>query len=1530
MSRVAQWHWGAVMNVAAPPERATRWISRGLESLQAELASRAQAAPAKAEPDFDFDVLIVGSGYGGAVAADRLSARTHADGAPLRIAVLERGREYLRGAFPSSLAEVAGHVRFTTPEAGRARGRLEGLFDMRVGKDVSVLVANGVGGGSLINAGVMLLPQPEVFAEPPWPASIDHADLQQRAQRLRHELGAARADGSDNVLRPDARVARRDAMRRIDAPRFREVPLSIALEDGRSVANVALQACIGCGDCASGCNHGAKNSLDLNLLRRAQQRGVAVFSGATVSRLSRPEAGPGWVLDVWHTDLALRRRMQGALRLRARRVVLAAGTLGSTELLLRSQSASLKFSDLLGQRFSGNGDLLAALYDGKQRMNAVADEAQRPSQRGIGPTISGMLDWRDASATAHGGCLVQDLAVPAPLRRLFEETTATVDLLHRLGERDSNSHHPDDAGIDPNAVDAAKVERSTVVAIITRDAACGVLSAIAPKPGDERDAGLEVDPGVAIRWSDARDDPRIEASHRRLRQAIERPGSIGGRLLPNPMWRLLPEGFEQLLSSARGGLVTVHPLGGCGMGTTRADGVVDHLGRVFDGGAAGADQVHDGLVVLDGSIVPTSLGVNPALTIAVLADRAIEGLCVRRADASETWVAAPPSGPPDRRPPFAFHNDRARVALPTQIEIAERLSGVVQLQGSNYFVELSLVFQPTPASMHGASLRGRELRVRADPQLSRLRIFADASPPPQPLHRVDVADEMRRMRLLDERSDASALLIAPVEGGSLRVLHREASNAPQRVWRAAGAWLCNRGLRDLWQELVDARGRRLPGPAKLVERLGQWLALASRAGEVRRFDYDLTLGAAVLGDTPQSAAFAGWPCAGRRIVGDKRLSYERGASPIAQLMRVTLREFAGLPLGKRRMLEVSPSYFARMQLPLLRVVQQQDLPNAYADLAGFALYLVRVLLNNHLWSLRKPDAQTERKPQRLPQRLPGSIPGLPAPGVHTLDGGDGVALRLTVYPRARSTRPPVLMIHGYSASGTTFAHPALPCSLAAYLWRQGAQPWIVDLRSSCGMPTAQRPWTFEDMARYDIPAAVDFVSRAHGGQPIDVVSHCMGSAMLAMALLRAGDTAAKLRAQMRSWVMSQATPAMLFSPANLLRAYLLQYALNLLPRLDYPIGGSAGPAGVDADAFDRLLAALPYLGAGRDSEFEVENPPPWRFWQRTPWVRTRHRLDALFGRVFDARRLSRRTLEHIDDFFGEISLATVSQTIHFARNAFVADCGGSADAYWDAHKLRRLAGLPTLSLHARNSGLLDWETALALQPHRAAGGWEVQSWLVENCGHQDLLIGRDATLVFHRIDRFLREVDTAPKAQQVPTTRTVLNAPDATALAAGPRIVAEAPKPLDEDEIVRWPAFFASVEPTPLLALVQPFRQIDGALQPVDAAGNPDGDWIAAAHRIAHHGNGRSAAPWTRLPRQAGWRLHADLNKLPLQRAHCDGALVLFIVEQRKTGVFDGFTAPAPEAMPARDAANLPAAELRAALARLPQALRRMAAVPWS
>src|SRR5574338_202427 len=146
-----------------------------------------------------YDVVIVGSGYGGALAAERLAgAEDVRTGRRLTVCVLERGRERVPGTFPNSFSELPGEVRFSRFDDPLAKGAAEGLFDLRIGKDVSVLVANGLGGGSLVNAGVAAIPPLDVFASD-WPTPIreefsDEGSVNERYRRASAALGVELAE----------------------------------------------------------------------------------------------------------------------------------------------------------------------------------------------------------------------------------------------------------------------------------------------------------------------------------------------------------------------------------------------------------------------------------------------------------------------------------------------------------------------------------------------------------------------------------------------------------------------------------------------------------------------------------------------------------------------------------------------------------------------------------------------------------------------------------------------------------------------------------------------------------------------------------------------------------------------------------------------------------------------------------------------------------------------------------------------------------------------------------------------------------------------------------------------------------------------------------------------------------------------------------------------------------------------------------------------------------------------------------------
>lgn len=161
------------------------------------------------------------------------------------------------------------------------------------------------------------------------------------------------------------------------------------------------------------------------------------------------------------------------------------------------------------------------------------------------------------------------------MRQLFEETVTTAAVVHMLAEPDTEQHGAGQPVKDPCAVDPGVIYKTLAVAMIGHDTSDGVLKLNRGHSWDDGDGA------VTISWPSIRDYPPLLQRQRQLEQRLKESG-VGGRALPNPMWRLLPEKLNYLFSGETGPLLTVHPLGGCPMGDDVSTGVVDDCGRVFD------------------------------------------------------------------------------------------------------------------------------------------------------------------------------------------------------------------------------------------------------------------------------------------------------------------------------------------------------------------------------------------------------------------------------------------------------------------------------------------------------------------------------------------------------------------------------------------------------------------------------------------------------------------------------------------------------------------------------------------------------------------------------------------------------------------------------------------------------------------------------------------------------------------------------------------------------------------------------------
>lgn len=576
-----------------------------------------------------YDVVVVGTGYGGSIAASRLARAGH------RVCVLERGAEFGPGEFPRTGTEAAKQVRVNNP--GGLVGNPDGLYEFHRDQDMTVLVGSGLGGTSLINAGVALRPDPRIFADERWPGPLREAGALDDAfeQALAMLTPAPVPEGL--VRLPKTRALETTA-RSIGAT-FGRPPLTISFVAGPNAAGVRQAACIGCGDCTSGCNYGAKNSTSVNYLPDARRHGAEIFTGVRVRWVQR--SGSDWLVHYRPAGYELGCFGSVDLFVRARTVVLAAGSLGSTEILLRSADRGLAVSARLGHGFTSNGDVMSFAYNCADDIGGVgfgdADPRVRPV---VGPCITGLADLRD-HPDAEQGIVVQDGTIPGVLRPILAEALIAAAALHEtdpgVGTRDQVRKT---AGVLRSvATGRGAVDRTLTYLVMAHDAADGRMHLV-----DDR---------LRIDWPHGGAD-RDRGVHDRLLAAT---AVLGGTYVLNPI-------ASRLLGRDH---ITVHPLGGAPMAEDASRGVVDHKGRVFAGRTGSA--VHDGLYVCDGSVVPRSLGINPLLTISALAERCAALLVADRGPAARAERPDPPTPIPAARAPGGA------------LTFAERMSGVLQEGG---------------------------------------------------------------------------------------------------------------------------------------------------------------------------------------------------------------------------------------------------------------------------------------------------------------------------------------------------------------------------------------------------------------------------------------------------------------------------------------------------------------------------------------------------------------------------------------------------------------------------------------------------------------------------------------------------------------------------------------------------------------------------------------------------------------------------------------------------------------------------------
>lgn len=547
-----------------------------------------------------YDVVVIGSGYGGSIAASRCAR------AGQSVCVLERGKEWRPGDFPEHSAGVFKEFQLTVGGEGRTHGKPNDLFDLFYTDDLTVVQGSGLGGTSLINANVSIDMEDAVFEDSAWPLALrdDKRDLINVDRKHFYDMIEPTPYPDDyphlqKFDRMEDTLSKYD-IEDLDKKILRRLDLYVSFEDKKpNHVGVPQPKCTGCGNCVGGCNVGAKNTLNMNYLPDAKAHGAELFTEVEVRTIVRPTNSSHWLVMYKRVDDDAADAEQ---TVEAKHVILGAGAIGSTKILLRSKENGLNVSDKLGDGFSTNGDVLGWSFNGRHGVNAIGvhSKAAQYVPETPGPTITTVADFRKTGGPNFDSHhIVEDFGIPNNLRSPYVLGLIVAAMTNGLRK------YPNYAIFKKffQMITGQSDDKSLTFLGMSHDDARGVIS---------------VKNGVFdISWNKLGCESNFFEVNRTMGKMT---AGLEGMFVRNPIW-VRPQNRS---------VISGHPLGGCSMGESGEYGVVNHAGQVFDGNT---NKLMDGLLVVDGSIVPRPVGCNPSLTISMLAERCVRLLAVR-----ENWT----------------------------------------------------------------------------------------------------------------------------------------------------------------------------------------------------------------------------------------------------------------------------------------------------------------------------------------------------------------------------------------------------------------------------------------------------------------------------------------------------------------------------------------------------------------------------------------------------------------------------------------------------------------------------------------------------------------------------------------------------------------------------------------------------------------------------------------------------------------------------------------------------------------------------
>jgi enediyne biosynthesis protein E9 len=521
------------------------------------------------------DVCIVGSGFGGSISAFRLAELYKAAGQTPSILVLERGQRHLHTDFRQSMD--IDHL-----------SRVYGLVQ---GQGAQVVIGDGVGGGSNLYLAASLRSPTETFERQDhhpddgpdrrmWPAQISRRTLDPYYARVEKALRVQRPTWNQVAKAGGLWAATLNAA----GHTCDRVPQAID-----------LSRCIQARWCHTGCIYAAKNSVITNYLASAEALGVEVSPNSEAELIVQSSSRPyRYVVTASQMDPATHQPSGTEFQVECKVLILGAGAMGNPPLLMRSRAGLPSLSSHVGKHLGSNGDHIAAVeYDESKIRSLLGLPGFGQVYKGNHITTMSYDWWTGRPGRAGDGTrfTLQEIYLSQLAHALYDDARPP-------------SGDPSWWGLQKKQSLSTFNNHIEILAMV-QDTHDGEFIAPPPFGSHIRPATGPIGVGPFTYTLSEQSIAVREAANAAIRSVVER------------------NGLARFMEPTYPAVNVAHPLGGCRMADTKDHGVVDHQGEVFD---------NEGLFCMDSSSIPTSLGVNPSLTISAVCERSVEGLIARSAD----------------------------------------------------------------------------------------------------------------------------------------------------------------------------------------------------------------------------------------------------------------------------------------------------------------------------------------------------------------------------------------------------------------------------------------------------------------------------------------------------------------------------------------------------------------------------------------------------------------------------------------------------------------------------------------------------------------------------------------------------------------------------------------------------------------------------------------------------------------------------------------------------------------------------------